>query len=175
MLWTYTEAEMGKYRDHRERRGKRHGSEQGSFSEPVYEPSYFQDAPSVTPDTVDAEVVWFNAGKAFGFVKLSDGAEAYLHIRVLEAAGGYDLSDGTQLTVTVEKGPRGPQIAKVIDIGAQIPITPVVWHLIVRMCRLISDLAFNCENLGLRILKLSASAMTFSSHELRLSCSRRRQ
>lgn len=88
---------MGKYRDHRERRGKRQGNEQGSFSEQVYEPSYFQDAPGVTPDTVDAEVIWFNAGKGFGFVKLSDGAGAYLHIRVLEAAGSSDLSDGTQL------------------------------------------------------------------------------
>lgn len=115
---------MGKYRDHRERRGKRHGNEQESFSEQVYEPSYFQDAPGVTPDTVDAEVIWFNAGKGFGFVKLSDGAEAYLHIRVLEAAGSSDPFDGTQLKVTVEKGPRGPQVAKVIDIGIQTPKTP---------------------------------------------------
>ncbi|MCB1468491.1 MAG: hypothetical protein KDK08_15395 [Rhizobiaceae bacterium] len=36
---------MGKYRDHRDRRGKRRG----------------------------------NAAKGFGFVKLPDGAEAYLH------------------------------------------------------------------------------------------------
>lgn len=57
---------MGKYRDHRERRGKRHGNEQGSFSEQVYEPSYFQDTPGLTPDAVDAEVIWFNAGKGFG-------------------------------------------------------------------------------------------------------------
>lgn len=120
---------MGKYRDHRERRGKRHSHEQGSFSEEVYEPSYFQDAPGVTPDTVDAEVIWFNAGKGFGFVKLSDGAEAYLHIRVLEAAGSSDLFDGTQLKVTVEKGPRGPQVAKVIDIGVQTPKTPAGYQL----------------------------------------------
>jgi CspA family cold shock protein len=66
-------------------------------------------------------VIWFNAGKGFGFVKLSDGAEAYLHIRVLEAAGSSDLSDGTQLKVTVA---RGPQVAKVIDIGDQTPKTP---------------------------------------------------
>ena len=115
---------MGKYREHRERRGKRHVHEQGSLSEPVYEPTYFQDSPSVTPETVDAEVIWFNATKGFGFVKLPDGAEAYLHIRVLEAAGGVDLSDGTQLKVSVERGPRGPQVAKVIDIGVQTPKTP---------------------------------------------------
>lgn len=115
---------MGKYRDHRERRWKRHGNEQESFSEPVYEPTCFQDSPSVTPETVDAEVIWFNAGKGFGFVKLPDGTDAYLHIRVLEAAGSSNLSDGTQLKVTVEKGPRGPQVAKVIDIDEQTPKTP---------------------------------------------------
>jgi CspA family cold shock protein len=40
----------------------------------------------VTVDAVDAEISWFNASKGFGFVKLSDGTEAYLHIRVLKAA-----------------------------------------------------------------------------------------
>ncbi|CCV09152.1 hypothetical protein MESS2_870005 [Mesorhizobium metallidurans STM 2683] len=33
------------------------------------------------------EVIWFNTSKGFGFVKLPEGIEAYLHIRVLEAAG----------------------------------------------------------------------------------------
>ncbi|MDX8450675.1 hypothetical protein RFM41_31315 [Mesorhizobium sp. VK25A] len=30
---------------------------------------------------------WFNASKGFGFVALADGADAYLHMRVVEAAG----------------------------------------------------------------------------------------
>ena len=78
---------MGKYRDHRERRGKRHGNDQDAFFGQASEPSYFQDTPSTEPDAIDAELLWFNASKGFGFVKLSDGADAYLHIRVLEAAG----------------------------------------------------------------------------------------
>jgi CspA family cold shock protein len=98
---------MGKYRDHRERRGKRHGNDQDAFFGQASEPSYFQDAPRIESDAIDAELLWFSASKGFGFVKLSDGAEAYLHIRVLEAVGLSDLSDGTHLKVIVEEAPRG--------------------------------------------------------------------
>lgn len=114
---------MGKYRDHRERRGKRHGKEQDASFGQASEPSYFQDAPRIESDAIDAELLWFNPSKGFGFVKLSDGAEAYLHIRVLEAAGRRDLSDGTHLKVIVEEAPRGRQVAKVVDIGDHTPKT----------------------------------------------------
>lgn len=112
---------MGKYRDHRERRGKRHGNDQGRFSDEGPEPSYFQVPPRETSDPVDAEVLWFNADKGFGFVKLSDGTEAYLHIRVLEAAGGQHLPAGTHLKIAVEEGARGRQVARVLDIGLPSP------------------------------------------------------
>ena len=78
---------MGKYRDHREPRRHRHDDDPVSFSERTSEPSYFHRSSTVTADPVDAEVMWFNASKGFGFVKLSDGTEAYLHIRMLEVAG----------------------------------------------------------------------------------------
>lgn len=57
-------------------------------------------------------------------MKLPDGAEAYLHIRVVEAAGRSDLPEGTQLKVTVENAPRGRQVAKVLDIRDQGPKAP---------------------------------------------------
>lgn len=116
---------MGKYRDHRERRGKRRGNAaENVFFEPPPEPGYFQEPPSAAPDVFDAEVLWFNAAKGFGFVKLRDGAEAYLHIRVLEAAGRKDLPEGTQLKVTFEDAPRGRQVVKVLDIGDHSPTAP---------------------------------------------------
>lgn len=115
---------MGKYRDHRERRGKRHGNDQDAFFGQASEPSYFQDTPSTEPDAIDAELLWFNASKGFGFVKLSDGAEAYLHIRVLEAAGRSDLPVGTHLKVIVEEAPRGRQVVKLVDIGNHTAQTP---------------------------------------------------
>lgn len=116
---------MGKYKDHRERRGKRHGNDLGANSDQAQEPSYFQGSSWETSDPVGAEVLWFNRSKGFGFVRLSDGSEVYLHIRVLEAAGGQDLSAGIYLKVTVEDGLRGRQVAKILDIGEQNPSAAV--------------------------------------------------
>ncbi|WP_189362999.1 cold-shock protein [Mesorhizobium sp. M4A.F.Ca.ET.022.05.2.1] len=115
---------MGKYRDHREPRGHRHDDDPVSFSERTSEPSYFQRAATVTAHPVDAEVLWFTGSKGFGFVKLSDGREAYLHVRVLEAAGCRDVAEGTPLKVTIEKSPKGHQVAQVLEIGDQTPKTP---------------------------------------------------
>ena len=115
---------MGKYRDHREPRRHRHDDNLISFLEPTSEPSYFQRPSTVTADPVDAEVVWFNASKGFGFVKLSDGTEAYLHVRQLEAAGSRSVCEGTRLKVTTEESPRGHQVVQVLEIGEQIAKTP---------------------------------------------------
>ncbi|GLS34879.1 hypothetical protein GCM10010869_04670 [Mesorhizobium tianshanense] len=95
-----------------------------SFLERASEPSYFQRPAIVVADPVDAEILWFNASKGFGFVKLSDGTEAYLHIRVLEAAGSGAVSEGTRLKVAVEESPRGQQVVQVLEIGDQIANTP---------------------------------------------------
>ncbi|CAH2399126.1 stress protein, member of the CspA family (modular protein) [Mesorhizobium escarrei] len=62
--------------------------------------------------------------RGFGFVKLSDGTEAYLHIRVLEAAGSRAVSEGTRLKVAVEESPRGHQVVQVLEISDQIAKTP---------------------------------------------------
>lgn len=115
---------MGKYRDHREPRRHRHDDDPVSFSERTSEPSYFQRSSTVTADPVDAEVMWFNASKGLGFVKLPDGTEAYLHIRVLEVAGSRGVSEGTRLKVTVEESPKGHQVAQVLEIGNHIAKTP---------------------------------------------------
>ncbi|EHH05537.1 cold-shock DNA-binding domain-containing protein [Mesorhizobium amorphae CCNWGS0123] len=115
---------MGKYRDHREPRRHRNDDDPVSFLERTSEPSYFQRPAAVIADPVDAEVLWFTVSKGFGFVKLSDGTEAYLHVRVLEAAGSLDVAAGTYLKVTVEKSPKGHQVAQVLEIGDQIEKTP---------------------------------------------------
>lgn len=113
---------MGKYRDHREPR--RHRRDDDLFPEQTSEPSYFQRAPTMAVDPVDAEVMWFNASKGFGFVKLLDGTEAFLHVRALEAAGSHGVTEGTRLKVTVEEGPKGRQVAQVLEIGDQISKNP---------------------------------------------------
>lgn len=111
---------MGKYRDHRERRGRQAYEEAIAFSEQTSEPNYFQRSAAGSTEALDAEVLWFNDSKGFGFVKLGDGAEVYLHASVLDAAGGRNVSEGSKLKVTVEKTPRGRQIAQVLKIGEAV-------------------------------------------------------
>ena len=62
------------------------------------------------------ELLWFNNDKGFGFVKLADGTEAYLHARVVEAAGRRDVSEGMTLNVTVDDSPRGRQISQLLEV-----------------------------------------------------------
>jgi CspA family cold shock protein len=108
---------MGKYRDHREPRHQSlHNTK--TDNEPQ-EPSYFQRPASATSASaeVDAEVLWFNAQKGFGFVKLADGSDAYLHISKLQASGHAEISEGMLLRVRTEAGPKGPQVAQVITVS----------------------------------------------------------
>jgi len=63
-----------KHTDHRDQRRHRCHDEDGGFSERTPEPTYFQRLSAIVAGPpVDAEVLWFNAGKRFGFVKLTDG------------------------------------------------------------------------------------------------------
>ena len=119
---------MGKYRDQRESRRRRYDDDPVSFSDRAPEPTYFQRPATVVADPVDAAVIWFNISKGFGFVKLSDGTEVYLHARVLEAAGSRGVSEGTHLKVTLEDSPRGQQVSQVLEVGDQVEKTPAHTH-----------------------------------------------
>lgn len=109
---------MSNYRNHREpRRRGFDDDDEGS-----QEPSYFQREPvrpvlqSSSP-SIDAEVLWFNAEKGFGFVKLANGSDAFLHIRALESAGHRTVSEGMRLSVRLGEGPKGPQVVDVLEVG----------------------------------------------------------
>jgi cold shock protein len=102
-------------RDHRDKRRRGFGGDQASPGEGE-EPRYFQRQAAPSEGATDAEVLWFNADKGFGFVKLSDGSEAFLHIRALEAAGHGRVSEGARLRITVETGPKGKQVSQVLEV-----------------------------------------------------------
>ena len=117
--WIAVEKIMGKYRDHRSPRHS-HDEDRSSSSERPVEPSYFRQTRSIASASLEAEVMWFSAEKGFGFVKALDGSEAYLHIRTLEAAGQSGISEGMQLKVQIEKGPKGFQVSQVLEVGSPI-------------------------------------------------------
>ena len=112
---------MGKYRDHRSsRRG--HDDDSFSSSDRPAEPSYFQHTQNKALPPLVVEVIWFNADKGFGFVRASDGTEAYLPIRTLQFGGASGVSEGMQLKVRISEGPKGSQVSQVLEVlaaGAQ--------------------------------------------------------
>lgn len=115
---------MGKRRDHRELRRRRHEDDFTFLADAIPEPSYFQRLAPAPAQTVDAEVLWFNAEKGFGFVRTAEGTEAYLHIRTLEIAKEKGVSEGMHLKVSTEHGPKGYQVSQVFEVG-DVAVRPV--------------------------------------------------
>jgi len=115
---------MSRYKDHRapRRRGFdddnffQRDRDSGHGSIPAYEPSP-SSRTSSAPTTL-ATVAWFNPEKGFGFVKVSDGSDAFLHIRALEAGGHKTVAPGATLTVRLGQGLKGPQVMEVLQVDS---------------------------------------------------------
>ena len=109
---------MGRYKDYRE--PKRRGYDEGFISNeggPIGRPNDSGAASSqVASAAVDAVVKWFNPDKGFGFVATDGGADAFLHIRRLEAAGHHSVAEGARIKVRIGKGQKGPEVAEVIEV-----------------------------------------------------------
>jgi cold shock protein len=74
---------------------------------------------------VEAKVKWFNAGKGFGFVTLSDGSQdAFLPMAVLRRAGYEDIPEGASITCEVGAGAKGPLVTAVLNVGGSTAKVP---------------------------------------------------
>ncbi|MBM3536542.1 MAG: cold shock domain-containing protein [Alphaproteobacteria bacterium] len=73
--------------------------------------------PPGSGQTVEAVVKWFNTTKGFGFVAVSDGSEAFLHISALEQAGLPAPREGATLKCEIGAGKKGPQVTRVLSVG----------------------------------------------------------
>ena len=109
---------MSRYKTYREPR--RRGFDDDNYSphdrdrspSPSRSPGGYTDS---SPST-DATVTWFNPDKGFGFVRVSDGSEAFLHVRPLEAAGHHSVPPGARLKVRLGQGQKGPQVMEVLEV-----------------------------------------------------------
>ncbi len=53
-------------------------------------------------------VMWFNAGKGFGFIAPADGSkDVFVHISAVQAAGLPNLKDGQKVQYDLVKGRDG--------------------------------------------------------------------
>jgi len=82
--------------------------------------SSFSAAPAPQSGQSLAGVVkWFNEQKGYGFVELADGhGDAFLHVNVLQSMGRESVPPGAKLRVVIAAGPKGPQVASIVDIDA---------------------------------------------------------
>lgn len=74
---------------------------------------------------VEGTVKWFNTTKGFGFVALTDGTEAFLHVSALEHAGLAAPREGAQIKCEIGPGKKGPQVTRVLEVsGGGAPTGP---------------------------------------------------
>ena len=108
---------MGRYKDYRE--PKRRGYDDDYIPQDrVAErrPSNPRPSAPQASEAVEAIVKWFNAEKGFGFVAVVGGSEAFMHIRVLEAAGHRSVPEGARVKVRIGPGLKGPQVSELIEV-----------------------------------------------------------
>jgi CspA family cold shock protein len=110
---------MSRYKEHRG--PKRRGYDEDytpDYHAAERQPEYFTPRPNPTQgsEPVEAKVKWFNADKGFGFVIVAGGSDAFLPSRALEMACHSTVPDGARLKVRISQGPKGPQVAEVLEV-----------------------------------------------------------
>jgi len=58
-------------------------------------------------------VKWFKDRKGFGFIKLEDGKDVFVHYSALQGDGFKTLKEGESVEFDVVDGSKGPQAANV--------------------------------------------------------------
>jgi cold shock protein len=108
---------MGRYKDYREPKRRGYDDDYTPQDRVTERPpsSPRPIAPQVA-EPVEAVVKWFNAEKGFGFVAVVGGSEAFMHIRVLEAAGHSGVPEGARVKVRIGQSQKGPQVNELIEM-----------------------------------------------------------
>ena len=63
-------------------------------------------------------VKWFDTEKGWGFIRLEDGEEVFVHHSDIQSEGFRSLKDGAEVELEIERAERGPRARNVVPIGA---------------------------------------------------------
>ena len=58
-------------------------------------------------------VKWFNSEKGYGFIKMEDGNDIFVHFSAIKSSGVKSLEEGQKVTFNVQEGNRGLQAVDV--------------------------------------------------------------
>ncbi len=61
---------------------------------------------------------WFSEQKGYGFIRLEDGGDCFVHRSAFGAEGFDNLKEGDALEFEVVEGTRGPAAEDVVRLGA---------------------------------------------------------
>jgi len=65
---------------------------------------------------VKGTVKWFNEKKGFGFITPESGEDVFVHHSAIQSEGYRTLSEGQEVEVEIQDGPKGKQASKVIAL-----------------------------------------------------------
>jgi len=54
-------------------------------------------------------IISINRSRGYGFIRIEDGSEIFFHQRWLKKVKFRDLSEGSEVIFSINKGPRGPR------------------------------------------------------------------
>ncbi len=63
-------------------------------------------------------VKWFSNAKGYGFIGREDGPDMFVHYSSIQSEGYKRLNEGDEVEFEIEQGPKGPQAARVVLVGA---------------------------------------------------------
>lgn len=66
-------------------------------------------------------VKWFDPEKGWGFIRLEDGDEVFVHHSDIQGSGFRSLKDGAEVELEVERADRGPRARNVVAVGGGSP------------------------------------------------------
>jgi len=68
----------------------------------------------VVRNLAQGTVKWFDNKKGYGFLRMDDGKEVFVHFTAIVDDGFKSLKEGDAVRFDVVDGPKGPQAANVV-------------------------------------------------------------